>query len=103
MLIILLIDVLDRFDSSVLETVTDMPNWSVSASGSLNYYIEKGEIITVFFLKFFLVLYSKEECLKDGCNHEGQDNDSEQVEDDEVNSSPAIPSDNDVSLDIQPF
>ena len=45
-------------------------------------------------------MYSEEECLKDGCNHEGQDNNSEQVEDDEVNSSPAIPSDNDVSLEI---
>ena len=45
-------------------------------------------------------MYSEEECLKDGCNHEGQDNDSEQIEDDKVNSSPAGPSDNDMSLEI---
>ena len=58
-------------------------------------------IITIFFLQIFLVLYSKEECLKNSCNYEGQDYDGEQIEDDEEKSGPAGPGDNNVCLEIR--
>ena len=57
-------------------------------------------IITIFFLQIFLVLYSKEECLKNSCNYEGQDYDGEQIEDDEEKPGPIGPGDNDISLEI---